>query len=108
MKIPRKFFFFSVLFIAIVIFFTARGFWHHGVALQKQVDVGLARQVVPTEIPKPKMAIILDDWGNNFGLVKAAVEIQRPLTLSILPNLAHSRRVPAPSAATPASAGYSN
>ncbi|MBI4352299.1 MAG: divergent polysaccharide deacetylase family protein [Candidatus Omnitrophica bacterium] len=40
-----------------------------------------------------KMAIILDDWGNNFSLLKDAVSIQRPLTVAILPHLPQSRRI---------------
>ncbi len=39
------------------------------------------------------MAIILDDWGHNLALTKVAVDIRRPLTLAVLPNLAHSRSI---------------
>ena len=39
------------------------------------------------------MAIVLDDWGNNHGLLKYALEIKRPLTLSILPHLEPGRRI---------------
>jgi polysaccharide deacetylase 2 family uncharacterized protein YibQ len=41
----------------------------------------------------PKMAIILDDWGQNFSLLQYALEIRRPLTLAILPNLPHSHTI---------------
>jgi len=47
-------------------------------------------------IPKshaPRMAIILDDWGNNASLVRAALDIKRPLTLAVLPGLPHSRPI---------------
>jgi len=39
------------------------------------------------------MAIILDDWGNNFSMTKLAMDIQRPVTLSILPHLPQSTRI---------------
>lgn len=39
------------------------------------------------------MAVILDDWGNNFSLVRSAVETHRPLTLSVLPRLKRSRAI---------------
>ena len=39
------------------------------------------------------MAIILDDWGLNLALVKDAEAIERPLTLSVLPHLTHSREI---------------
>ncbi|MBI3251710.1 MAG: divergent polysaccharide deacetylase family protein [Candidatus Omnitrophica bacterium] len=47
----------------------------------------------PKAAPEAKMAIILDDWGNNFPLLSDAIQIHRPLTVSILPHLAHSRRI---------------
>ena len=42
---------------------------------------------------EPKIAIILDDWGNNHSLLKYAIDIGRPVTLSILPHLSQSRRI---------------
>ena len=49
---------------------------------------------VPTKkVLAPRMAIILDDWGNNGALLKLALDIKRPLTLAILPNLPHSKRI---------------
>ncbi len=47
----------------------------------------------PTPVQPPRMAIILDDWGNNASLVSMALAVQRPLTLSILPHLPHSRDI---------------
>ena len=41
----------------------------------------------------PRMAIILDDWGNNYSLVKPAIDLQRPITLSILPHLPQSEKI---------------
>lgn len=54
-----------------------------------------AQSARPADVPKgpAKMAIVLDDWGNNYSRVSAALDIRRPLTLSVIPNLAQSRRV---------------
>lgn len=40
-----------------------------------------------------RMAIILDDWGENIALTRQAVDIGRPLTLSILPHLKYSGQI---------------
>lgn len=40
-----------------------------------------------------RMAIILDDWGENYGLTRQAIDIGRPLTLSILPHLRYSKEI---------------
>ncbi|HXV18485.1 MAG TPA: divergent polysaccharide deacetylase family protein, partial [Candidatus Omnitrophota bacterium] len=47
-------------------------------------------------VPLPqqaKMAVVLDDWGNNYSVLKLAKDLKRPVTLAILPNLPHSRRI---------------
>ncbi len=50
--------------------------------------------VLPAQkAPEAKIAIILDDWGNNYLMLKYALDIGRPVTLSILPHLAQSRRI---------------
>lgn len=41
----------------------------------------------------PKVAIILDDWGNDYTLLEPAIAIGRPLTLAVLPRLKHSREI---------------
>ena len=56
------------------------------------IKIPVQKPIVP-RVVQPKMAIILDDWGNNLELVKTAVGIRRPLTLSVLPHLIHSRQV---------------
>ncbi|MBI3315890.1 MAG: divergent polysaccharide deacetylase family protein [Candidatus Omnitrophica bacterium] len=51
---------------------------------------------VPGVLPpaaRPRVAIILDDWGYNLSLVKDVVAIGRPVTLSILPGLPRSTRI---------------
>ncbi|MGH7198351.1 MAG: divergent polysaccharide deacetylase family protein [Candidatus Omnitrophota bacterium] len=50
----------------------------------------------PEPVAKPavaRMAIILDDWGNNYYVMKYLLEIDRPITIAILPNLRHSQRI---------------
>jgi len=44
-------------------------------------------------LPKPKIAIVLDDWGYNLHNIRIAEEIKQPLTISVLPNLSYSRAV---------------
>ncbi len=39
---------------------------------------------------KPKIAIVLDDWGYNTKNVTGLMEIDKPITLSILPGLPYS------------------
>ena len=43
--------------------------------------------------PKPAVAFIIDDWGYNKRYIDLVSEINRPLTISILPNLRYSRYV---------------
>lgn len=40
-----------------------------------------------------RMAIILDDWGNNYYVMKYLLEINRPITIAIIPDLPHSRKI---------------
>ena len=90
----------SVLFVVMVTFLVVRG------CVQKRRVFAPHRQevlapsrkkripVVPLEkTAQPRVAIILDDWGNNFPLFDQALAVGRPLTLSILPNLPHSKRI---------------
>ncbi len=78
----------------------------------KQVEVPKPKPVVPKTEPKKiviarpvpppapvmrpvagRMAIILDDWGNNYYVMKYLLEIGRPITLAIIPDLPHSRKI---------------
>lgn len=43
--------------------------------------------------PSAKLAIILDDWGMNAGLVENVAALKRPVTLAILPHLKYSARI---------------
>lgn len=94
--------FLSLLFVLAVAFFVARGCQNRAerpFAGRPPAEIltekkPASRAVKPPAPVRPaKLAIILDDWGNNFSLTKYAVDIQRPVTLSILPNLPSSRRI---------------
>ena len=47
-------------------------------------------KVPPPVKAKPKVAIVLDDWGYNIKNVNSLLEIDKPITLSILPGLPYS------------------
>ena len=88
---------FAVLFVLAISFFTAKGCTHFrkpgAPTPPTVVKTPLPTPVVVPKPATPQMAIILDDWGNNLVLVKTAVAIHRPLTLSVLPHLVHSRQI---------------
>ncbi len=42
---------------------------------------------------RPRIAIVLDDWGYNLNNLHSIEEIKYPLTLAVLPNLSYSKRV---------------
>jgi len=42
---------------------------------------------------KPKIAIVLDDWGYNLHNLAVLDQIRQPLTMSVLPNLNYSQSV---------------
>lgn len=42
---------------------------------------------------KPRIAIVIDDWGYNLKNLNIVDQIHYPLTASVLPNLAYSSRV---------------
>ena len=97
----------AVIFVLLIAFFAARGFIGYFKRHEAGDRVGATHWVAPTRIaaPKPgtplmpapvaraKMAIILDDWGNSSVLLKSAIAIHRPLTLSVLPHLPFSTRI---------------
>lgn len=45
------------------------------------------------EEAKPKIAIVIDDWGYNLRCLNLLREIDFPLTISILPNLRYSSKI---------------
>jgi len=103
----------SVLFVVLVAFFVARGCLKKTPHLTETDEMLRAPMIVHKPVvvaPKPKqavpappapaplsvapkMAIILDDWGTNFFLTKYAFDLNRPITLAILPNLPKSRQI---------------
>ena len=108
----------AVLFILLVSFFVVKSCVHPkrspyaaeepsaGVPFFSKL-LGPSKQIVMApppapEAPAPKpaasktgphMAIILDDWGKNYTVLKYAVQIHRPLTLAIIPYLSHSKQI---------------
>ena len=100
---------FSVLLVLAVAFLAVRGCVHKKpaapsvtlgapAAKKKMVLAPRAGENQPPVVPvqkvsEAKIAIILDDWGNNYSLLKYAIDIGRPVTLSILPHLSQSRRI---------------
>ena len=104
--------FLSIVFILAVGFFVARSCVHRVPPVGEEYGLGPAPakkkvKVVPASagipVPSPaalpvtpvkgRMAVILDDWGNSYSVFKYALDVQRPLTLSILPHLPQSRRI---------------
>ena len=97
----------AVLFVAIVSFFVVRGCVHKKTTVlppeipsrvttpkpPKEAQIPPIAANTPIPAAPARMAIILDDWGNNFSLTKDAIAVGRPLTLSILPNLPQSKRI---------------
>ena len=48
-------------------------------------------EVKPVPVPpRPKLAIVLDDWGYNTKNLDAVFQIGKPLTISVLPDLPYS------------------
>jgi len=43
--------------------------------------------------PKPMIAVVIDDWGYNLNNLPALYDIERPITLSILPHLRYSEEI---------------
>ena len=91
----------SVLFVLLIAFFAAKGFmqvWReHSSPARRAVSRPTLEPkpdfVAVRPVPKGKMAIILDDWGNSSVVLKQAIAIGRPLTLSVLPHLPFSSRI---------------
>ncbi len=99
----------SVIFVLSVAFFVAKGCWNVEIkispkkaplkiAAKKKMAAQIPQKIARTEslvstTTTAQMAIILDDWGHNLSLVKNVEEINRPVTLSVLPHLAHSREI---------------
>jgi len=43
--------------------------------------------------PKPKIAIVIDDWGYNLNNLEALFQIKKPITVAVLPNLRYSKYI---------------
>lgn len=101
--------FFAILFVVVIGIVVARSFLHESPfeAVRRYRAAQVKHEAVPVQQPRPpaprpqvgpsvavpQMAIILDDWGNSYAVLAYALEIQRPLTLSVIPRLPQSRRI---------------
>jgi hypothetical protein len=96
----------SAIFVVLIAAFVVRGCLPRraieGPPVKKTAPAVPAKKKIPAPqkpaavSPPPsgaRIAIILDDWGNNETLVAAAVAVDRPLTLAILPKLKHSQEI---------------
>lgn len=63
------------------------------VAVVKEAAKKKALPEIQKKIPRPKIAIVLDDFGYNMNNLDALFSPGLPVTLSVLPNLPYSRRV---------------
>ncbi len=43
--------------------------------------------------PKPRIAIVIDDWGYNLNNLESLYQIKKPVTLAVLPNLKYSKHI---------------
>ena len=96
---------FSILFVLAVAFFVVRACVYQKPSVKHPVKrvsavpvkkVPKAKEKLSVQAPgvrEAKMAIILDDWGNSTRLMKYFDEIDRPVTLSILPHLPFSKKI---------------
>lgn len=99
----------SVIFVVLVTVLVVRGLFPRRVT-REELPVKKTAPAVPakkkvsaphksiavTPLPSgttPRIAIILDDWGNDYTLLEDAVAIGKPLTLAVLPRLKHSRKI---------------
>ena len=86
---------FSVLFVVCVSLFIVRACVEKKQFQFERMPISVTVEAPPKSVPvkEAKMAIILDDWGNNYSLFKYALEVDRPLTLAVLPNLPSSQKI---------------
>lgn len=97
---------FSVFFVLLVSFLVVKSCVQpkramRGEETARPKRIVLAPKMLPAEIKKfpvvsrrgPRIAIILDDWGKNYPLLKDAIDLRRPLTLAVIPNLVKSRQI---------------
>jgi hypothetical protein len=75
---------------ALVLSVGTRRFETHRIRIHKT-----AREVAtPPPSPRPRVAIVIDDFGyNDGGVVEAILALDVPITVSILPTLPYSQRI---------------
>ena len=93
---------FSVLFVILVAVLLVRSCVHkreyrtisrgETLAIKKPAVSNVsARDVVRSA--SPRMALVLDDWGMNLALLDDVLNLQKPLTVAVIPHLKHSRDI---------------
>ncbi|MFH1407151.1 MAG: divergent polysaccharide deacetylase family protein [Candidatus Omnitrophota bacterium] len=64
---------------------------------EKLVRKAATKPAIPPELPllkkKPRVAIVIDDWGYSKNNLELLWQIKQPLTLAILPNLTYSKEI---------------
>lgn len=96
MKLKPVFIVLAIIVLIVSAFFAGR--WSQkATPAKKEKAQSLKKAVLPKQIAKPargaKVAIVIDDFGYNTSNLNAFLEIKKPLTFSILPNLPHSRDI---------------
>ncbi len=99
---------FSIIFVLVVSFFVVRSC----VFKKERARYSTEEKIPETPVLKPlkksvikgssavetprtsaRMAIVLDDWGQNAPILDDALAIGRPLTIAILPHLKHTHDI---------------
>src|SRR5437016_5354705 len=89
----------SIVFVLVVSFFVIRGCVHKRTPSSEYEETQEEKIPIKKSVAakpaakKARLAIILDDWGENLALTKDVLDIGRPLTLSIIPHLKHSKEI---------------
>lgn len=85
----------TVLFITIaLVFLISAGCAEKKEGELKEVqDPAGAQEEQAPGLTRPKVALVIDDWGYSLRPVPLAWEIEQPLTFSVLPDLTYSKDI---------------
>ena len=75
--------------LGVVVLAVAAAWWWH----QRQQAHREQARARALELAKPRIAIVLDDWGYNTRNVPALQRLHRPVTVAILPRLKYSQAI---------------
>lgn len=102
----RKTILIIIISVILILFVAGLLYWRHMrivsrkyVPAKKRVEVPVIKKkvvVLPSVVKKferPRVAIVMDDFGYNMNNLDALFTIKRPITLSILPHLAYSAKI---------------